>query len=157
MAFSMNSVGHMARTRAEEAIRRNPDLLRRVPDVPRERLVHWAPPKAMKTIGPPYAGSTRGTWLVERSSFPEDKEPPDFEEREKYFGELAHFSENRYKGLYHTDETIPSVYFNEAIWRREDIRERDDLQFTYLHQRTDIDYVSMGLGAVIEGEENEGS
>jgi hypothetical protein len=155
MAFSMNSVGHMARTRAEEAIRRNPDLLQQVPDVPRERLVHWALPKAMKTIGPPYAGSTRGTWLVERGTFPEDKEPPDFDEREKYFGELANFSENRYRGLYHTDQTIPTVCFNEGLWRREDIPERDDLVFTYLHQRTEQDYLSMGLGELPHEETTE--
>jgi hypothetical protein len=109
----------------------------------------------MKTIGPPYAGSTRGTWLVERGAFPEDTEPPDLDEREKYFGDLANFSENRYRGLYHTDETIPTAYFDEGLWRRDDIPERDDLVFTYLHQRTEQDYLSMGLGELPHEETTE--
>jgi hypothetical protein len=154
MAYSMNSVGHMARTHAERAMRRDPELANRLADVPRERLVFWALPKAMKTIGIPTQGSTRGTWLVERGSFPEDKEPPTFEVRQRVFGDLAHFSENRYKGLYHTDETIPSPYFDPNLWKREDIIKRDDLYFNYLHLQTEKDYMSMGIG--IEVEEIEG-
>ena len=149
----MNSVGHMARTHVERAMRRDPDLAKQLADVPRERLVFWALPKAMKTIGIPTLGSTRGTWLVERGAFPEDKEPPTFEVRQRVFGDLAHFSENRYKGLYHTDETIPSQYFNPDLWRREDLAERYDLYFNYLHLHTEADYLSMGIGIEIEGTE----
>lgn len=114
LAFSMNSVGHMARTQAENALRRDPDLAKRLAEVPREKLVYWALPKAMKTIGPPEEGSKRGTWLAPKGSFAEDKEPPTFEQRRQYFGDLATFSEIRYKGFYHTDYTIPSAYFVEA-------------------------------------------
>lgn len=148
IAFSMNSVGHMARTRAERALRKNPELLH--DGQPREKLVYWALPKAMKTIGPPIEGSNRGTWLASRGTFVEDKEPPTYEERQRYFNDLAGFSENRYLGRYHTDETIPSQYFDEALWKHEDIQIRDDLYFTYLHQRSDSDYESMGLGEQIE-------
>jgi hypothetical protein len=154
MAFSMNSVGHMARTQAERALRRGSELAKGLSEIPREKLVFWALPKAMKTIGIPAEGSTRGTWLVERGSFPEDKEPPTFEVRQRVFGDLAGFSENRYKGLYHTDETIPSPYFDPGLWRREDLVERDDLYFNYLHLQTEEDYLSMGIG--IEIEETEG-
>src|SRR5262249_37927399 len=42
IAFSMNSVGHMARQRAEDMLRKNPALAQEVADVPRDRLVHWA-------------------------------------------------------------------------------------------------------------------
>ena len=143
IAFSMNSVGHMARTRAETQLARNPGLLPE--DVPRERLVYWALPTAMKTIGPPIAGSTRGTWLVDRGEFPEDREPPSFEVRERYFGGLAHYSENRYKGRYHTDFTLPSKYFAD-VWKEEDLDEFDELYFTYLHSDADPDYRCMGLG-----------
>jgi hypothetical protein len=100
----------------------------------------------MKTIGPPIKNSTRGTWLAERGSFPEDTEPPTFEQRQRYFGELARFSENRYKGRYHTDHTVPAAYFDESLWRADDLAVRDDLYFTYLHDRKDEDYQSMGLG-----------
>jgi hypothetical protein len=153
MAFSMNSVGHMARIHAERAMRRDPKLAKSLADVPRERLVFWALPKAMKTIGIPTQGSTRGTWLAERGSFPEDKEPPTFDARQRVFGDLAHFSENRYKGLYHTDETIPSTYFDPDLWRHEDLVERDDLYFNYLHLQTEEDYLSMGIGIEVEGTE----
>jgi hypothetical protein len=146
IAFSMNSVGHMARTLAERERVKDPDRARHFDEVPREKLVYWALPKAMKTIGPPHPGSSRGTWLAPHGSFEEDKEPPNFEQRERYFGDLASFSPNRYQGLYHTDHTVPTPYFDEALWKREDLKVRDDLYFTYLHDLDDQDYQSMGLG-----------
>lgn len=150
VAFSMNSVGHMARTRAEQSLARNPKLIEEFSDVPRERLVYFALLTAMKTIGPPGDGSsTRGTWLAAHGSFEEDKEPPPFDQRTRHFGELAEFSENRYRGYYHTDHSIPSDYFVEGLWRQEDLKVRDDLYFTYLHSKADTDYLSMGLGEVI--------
>jgi hypothetical protein len=100
MAFSMNSVGHMARALAERERAKDPERARRFDVLPREKLVYWALPRAMKTIGPPVQNSNRGTWLAERGSFEEDTEPPTFEQRQRYFGDLARFSENRYKGLY---------------------------------------------------------
>src|SRR5262249_30595233 len=113
MAFSMNSVGHMARTLAERARGKDPDPASRFDLVPREKLVYWALPKAMKTIGPQQQCGTRGTWLAPHGSFEQDKEPPTFEQRRRNFGSLADFSPNRYKGLYHTDHTVPTPYFDE--------------------------------------------
>jgi hypothetical protein len=127
MELSMNSVGHMARTQVERKLKADPEKAARFAGAAREKLVYWALRKAMETIGAPEADSGRGTWLAGRGTFPEDREPPAFEECRRLFGELAHFSENRYKGLYHTDHTIPSVYFDEALWRRDDLLERDDL------------------------------
>ena len=155
MAFSMNSVGHMARSLAERELHKKPELAIRCAEVPRNKLVYWALRIAMKTIGPPEPGGTRGTWLVKRGTFPEDIEPPTYEERTRYFEDLAQFSENRYKGLYHTDITIPSEYFDEGLWRLDEIGERDNLYFTYLHSPADEDYVSMGLGAEIGAELGE--
>jgi hypothetical protein len=150
IAFSMNSVGHMARSLVEREVLKNPGLAARCGEVGREKLVYWALRFAMKTIGPPIEGSDRATWLSPRGTFPEDREPPCFDDRDRYFGDLASFSENRYKGLYHTDETIPSAYFDEALWRREELRERDDLYFTYLDRLSDEDYQSMGVGEEFE-------
>lgn len=155
LAFSMNSVGHMARTLAERQLTKNPAVARCPAEFPRERLVYWALPTAMRTIGPPADGSTRGTWLARRGSFSEDREPPSFEQRQQYFGGLAHFSENRYLGLYHTDQTIPSSYFDERLWRRDDLNVRDDLYFTYLHSLADEDYLGMGLGKELQPESDE--
>lgn len=150
MAYSMNSVGHMARTHAERAMQRDPKLAARLAAFPRERLVYWALPKAMRTIDIPRQGSTRGTWLIERGGCPEDTEPPTYEGRQRVFGELAQFSENRYRGLYHTDETIPLPYFDPDLWRREDLVERDDLFFNYLHLQSEEDYLTMAIGMEIE-------
>lgn len=152
MAFSMNSVGHMARTKAETALAKNADLAPQ--GVPREKLVYWALPTAMRTIGPRVAG--RGTWLARRGTFPEDVEPPTFEQRQRYFGDLAAYSENRYLGAYHTDITIPSEYFDDGLWQLDDIGERDDLFFTYLHHLSDDAYRSMGLGEELAMDQDAG-
>ncbi len=156
MAFSMNSVGHMARTRAEAMLGRTTGLADGFRNVPRERLAYWALPTAMKTIGPPAEGGTRGTWLAERGRFDEDREPPTYDERHKVFDNLARFSENRYLGRCHTDETIPSPYFEVSIADLTGSPLRDDLYFTYLHSPGDRDYTTMGLGTVIQAlEENQ--
>lgn len=86
MAFSMNSVGHMARTRAEQALAKSGPRV--VPGAARERLVYWALPKAMKTIGANPTDGDRGTWLVEHGTFEDDVEPPTFEMRQRWFREL---------------------------------------------------------------------
>jgi len=124
--------------------------------VPRERLAYWALPAAMKTIGPPVEGGTRGTWLAERGQFPEDLDPPTYDQRHQVFDRLAGFSENRYLGRYHTDETIPSPYFNVSITDLTAARLRNDLYFTYLHSASDSDYTQMGIGTLIQAmaEEN---
>ena len=150
LAFSMNSVGHMARTRVERMARKNSAV--DLSQAPREQLVYWALPAAMKTIGPPQVGGKRGTWLAERGQCSEDREPPSFEVRQRYFGELANYSEHRYRGLYHTDQSIPSSYFDDGLWRKEDLAVRDDLYFTYLHTLADADYESMGIGKLLSGD-----
>ena len=68
-----------------------------------------------------------------------------------------HFSENRYLGLYHTDETIRSPYFDENLRHRDDVRVRDDLYFTYLHSLAEEAYLSMGLGQELQQESHEDS
>jgi hypothetical protein len=154
IAYSMNSVGHMARFKAEEMLRRNAALAEELKDVPRDRLVYWALPTAMRTIGPPVAGSTRGTWLGERGRFPEDQDRPSFEVRERVFREMVQYSENRYLGAYHTDQTIPSVYFDSQIGDLTAAGEAE-LFFTYLHSPRDEDYLTMGLGALTRAIEEE--
>jgi hypothetical protein len=155
IAFSMNSVGHMARTKAEAMLGRNTGLADGCRDVPRERLTYWALPTAMKTVGAPAEGGTRGTWLAERGRFDEDREPPTYDQRHKVFGDLTHFSENRYLGRYHTDETIPSPYFDASITDLTGASLRDNLYFTYLHSPRDPDYTTMGIGALIQAMEEE--
>jgi hypothetical protein len=144
MAFSMNSVGHMARTRAEQVLAKSAPQA--ITEVSRQRLVYWALPTAMKTIGPNPTDGIRGTWLVEHGTFAEDVEPPTFAMRERWFRDLAGYSHHGYHGRYHTDFTIPTDYFKEGLWRLEEIGHRDDLVFTYLHSLSDEDYEAMGIG-----------
>ncbi len=153
MAFSMNSIGHMARAKVERGATKKRGDAQHAGELSREKLVYWALPTAMKTIGPPQDGSTRGTWLAPHGSFEQDREPPSFEQRPRYFGDLARFSENRYKGRYHTDHTVPSPYFDEGLWKLEELPERDDLYFTFLHNRAEVDYQSMGIGLELAGPE----
>jgi hypothetical protein len=110
----------------------------------------------MRTIGIPQPASARGTWLAERGQFAEDAEPPTSEVRQQVFGELVGYSANRYFGAYHTDQTIPSPYFDATIDTLESAGRRNDLFFTYLHGPVDEDYLSMGNGALaraIEADE----
>jgi hypothetical protein len=154
IAFSMNSIGHMARFKAEEMLRRNPTLVEELKDVPRERLVYWALPTAMRTIGPPLVGSARGTWLGQRGRFAEDKDPPSYEVRERVFRDLVTYSENRYLGAYHTDQTIPSAYFDPKIGDFASAGEQE-LLFTYLHSPQDEDYLTMAIGTLTRAIEEE--
>jgi hypothetical protein len=155
IAYSMNSVGHMARQRAEEMLRKNTGLATQLADVPKDRLVHWALRFAMLTISPPREGSTRGTWLAERGQFEEDRELPPYDVRERMFRELVGYSENRYLGAYHTDQTIPSAYFDTSITNLADVKPRDDLFFTYLHNPQDEAYLTMGAGILAQAIEVE--
>lgn len=144
VALSMNSVGHMARVRAEQVLARSGGKM--LAEGARERLVYWALPTAMRTIGPNAPDGPRGTWLVEHGRFAQDIEPPTFEMRERWFRELAGYSHNGYHGRYHTDFTVPTDYFKEGLWKLEEIGHRDDLAFTYLHSLSDEDYEAMGIG-----------
>ena len=92
---------------------------------------------------------------MERGRCPEDRDPPAFEARRELFGQLASYSENRYGGLYHTDHTIPSPYFDESLWRSEDLSVRDDLYFTYLHSLSDQDYLGTGIGLEVVEKQAE--
>jgi len=157
MAFSMNSVGHMARHKVEEKLRQDASLATRIGDVSRDRLVGWALPTAMRSIGRPEARKPQGTWLVERGHCPEDTNPPTDDVRSAVVGNLVGFSENRYHGRYHTDETIPSPYFDPTITTLEQAELRDNLYFTYLHSLADQDYPAMGVGILARAIEEDES
>lgn len=157
VGFSMNSVGHMARRLLEGAIDEDPDLARKAAATPAEKLVKWAVPLAMSTILTASKGSMPGTRLVPR----EEGILPDGlteQRRAEVLGRmLSEYSENHYRGWYHTDVSIPSEYFDPAPERPEVEEKR--LLFTYLHRRDDEDYESMGLGetaTVLDRQDYEG-
>jgi hypothetical protein len=155
IAYSMNSVGHMARHKVEEKLPEDVALAAKIKDIPRERLVGWALPTAMRSIGQPAIRNPQGTWLVERGQFPEDTDPPTEPVRRAVVGNLAGHSEDRYHGRYHTDETIPSPYFDPGITTLEQAVLRDDLYFTSLHSLADPDYPAMGVGILVRAIEED--
>jgi hypothetical protein len=147
MAFSMNSVGHMARKLVEEAIRVNPRLAERVARLPVEQLESWALPLAMRTIATASRGKIPGTWLIPREAASAGGSQTE-SERQKALNDLTPYNEDRYQGKYHTDQTIPAEYFDPSPDRPLGLVDHD-LYFTYLHRASDPDYASMGLGQEI--------
>jgi hypothetical protein len=147
VAFSMNSVGHMARKLAEDAIRANPNLAERAAQMPAEQLEQWALPLAMRTIATASRGRIPGTWLLPRRGGPTGS-PEGAARRLAALGSLATYDEDEYGGRYHTDQTIPAEYFDPSPPRPAGPKDHG-LYFTYLHRTSDPDYESMGLGVEI--------
>lgn len=147
IAFSMNSVGHMARKLAEEAGRQNAQLAERLARLPLEQLETWALPLAMRTIHTASRGRIPGTWLIPRD--PTKAGAPDAEKkRQAALKDMVAYDEDSYKGKYHTDCTIPAEYFDPGADRPAGLPDHE-LYFTYLHRTSDTDFESMGLGEEI--------
>lgn len=147
LAFSMNSVGHMARKLAEEAIHSNAELAERVAGMPVEKLETWALPLAMRTIQTASRGRIPGTRLIPRQSVPAENAETE-NRRQEVLRELSEYDEDRYQGKYHTDQTVPAEYFDPGLERPAGLADHD-LYFTYLHRQSDPDSQSMGLGEAI--------
>jgi hypothetical protein len=149
VGLSMNSVGHMARRLAEEALR-DPKYVGLGNSIERQQLVGWALPVAMRTILKASEGQLAGTRLKQREAtqLPEGITE---EQRNKALGRaLCPFSEDEYFGWYDTDATILPEYFDTTpkCPRETEIV----LPFTYLHRGSDLDYLTMGLGEIIQRE-----
>jgi hypothetical protein len=134
VAFSMNSVGHMACAR-----RLGKDM--GVED--QSEGLNWGLPLAMQLLNKTRSGpSGRNTWLHAvtdvRPSTPCPFELPK---------SLAGMNWCQYGGLYHTDQSIPSEYFTPAELRPKGPK-HDALDLTYLFNDSpdNPDYQLMGVG-----------
>jgi hypothetical protein len=136
IAFSMNSVGHMACARR----------LKKEMDVSdQSHGLNWALGVAMGLLDKTTDGpSGRDTWLHSVVDVPPTTECP-----AKLAASLGGKNWCQYGGLYHTDQTIPSAYFTPAEKRREGPKQ-NDLDLTYLHLDSpdNPDYARMGVGEV---------
>lgn len=139
MAFSMNSVGHMAL--CQRAIKKYDD------SDPRGLL--WALQVAMQLIDDTTPGiSGRNTRLFELSEVAATLRcpfsPPPRNLQTKNFCV--------YEGQYHTDVTVPSEYFDPCIERPASLGLRTDLDLTYLHNDApdNPDYREIGAGVDTE-------
>lgn len=148
VALSMNSVGHFARSLHDAAVAAG----RIEPPIQGDRVT-WALPLAVRTILNASKGPIPGTRLVARQegeASPFEALPPDVAKR---LAALLQFSAREYEGNYHTDQTIPSAYFDvQAQITNFPVK---PLLFTYLFDESDEDFTSMGLGERILGEELE--
>jgi hypothetical protein len=154
IAFSVNSVGHMVKacqlTAAvaayEEAL--GLDTSDRV-DVKLPNL-DAALVLAMKTIDKAAeAVSGKATRLTAR---PDTERPAKVTLPQK----LQEMSTDEYIGYYHTDHTVPSVYFRPDVERPSEVTGRV-LDFTYLH-RSSADnpaHITMGSGLRVRVDEDD--
>jgi hypothetical protein len=144
MAFSINSIGHMAALRTQLG-----------PREIHESLTQWALPRAMRTIKTASRrGMLRCTWLRLRSA--DDSESHvdfiDPTRRVTLLGSVARFSACSYEGVYHTDYTLPASYFEEVLQPERTF----SLSFSYLHAPSDADFHTIGLG-VLDAKKERGS
>ena len=137
IAFSMNSVGHMTRARLESEVPKRPALGL---VEPADRLVDFALLYAMRTIHTASKGPLPGTRLAVRDG----SCPLSDAIRGASLREMAPFNERFYLGQYHTDTTVPSEYFNPS--RTRPPTDEFNLDFTYLHDRTESAYDLMAIG-----------
>jgi hypothetical protein len=149
LAFSMNSVGHMSYVLAQER-------LPAAANGPRNNLLNWALPTAMRTIHIASKRPLFGTRLMERAqamicpAVPEEIRREVFldiaeQQRSNSLRDLSAYSEHIYEGWYDTDESIPEAYFRGNVELPVGAS-MIPLYFTYLHSYKDADYASMGLG-----------
>jgi hypothetical protein len=147
LAFSMNSVGHMVRTLVERALELNVDLRKRAAELTREKLIQFALPMAMRTILFAQENSNHpGTKLRPRAAGAAHSVDQRELERSAAMKGVLQWDETTYAGLYHTDHSLRSEFFQEDSKRRSAPWELD---FTYLHARTELDYQAISIGEEI--------
>lgn len=154
LAFSINSVGHLAKAGAIARAMNEMDHLLGVPMEAGVRAkvdsLGKALEFAMRTISlasDAVSGKATELMPMPESDLPSPQCPielPTF---------LANKDFRYYKGYYHTDFTLPSEYFLPAVERPTHCKART-LEFTYMFD-TDLenpDYLTMGAGRRVRGE-----
>jgi len=153
MAFSMNSVGHMARN---GALRRLADPNTKTPLKPLKGKLGidslaTALKFAMMTInGAQDAPSGKATLLRKLDQKTYDALTPKCPFASAVPPPLRLMDYKSYDGWYHTDATVPSDYFRPDVERPASV-ERKDLDFTYLFDDSieNPDFETTGLGGRI--------
>ena len=142
---SMNSVGHMARTLAERQIDEKPRGCRMPGRVsPREAgLLGSAERDEEQMIGAPARRRTWG-WLGGAAFFRRTESHLLLTTASAVFWRSGSIQREPLPGIYHTDHTIPSPYFDEHLRHRDDLSVRDDLYFNYLHSLAEEDLFEYG-------------
>jgi hypothetical protein len=150
IAFSVNSIGHFVKSRilasAETTYHDAIELIGNMDDIGKIDSLQTAMVWAMRTIhGASEAVSGKATYLVPRS----DQCPASPIALPKHLKEYDH---RYYMGYYHTDYTLPSLYFLPDVERPQ--LEASELDLTYLTNAhvDNPDYLTMGAGRRIRNE-----
>lgn len=152
IAFSVNSVGHMARSGAiTKLLKDGAGVLgldpRELPATPVDSL-DKALLIAMQTI----ASASQTASGKATSLRPLAPEAPATRRCPTHFpAKLQPFDKCEYDGYYHTDYTVPSEYFEDVVERPDHVRQWS-LDFTYLSD-TGVDNpagITMGTGQIIK-------
>jgi hypothetical protein len=147
IGFSMNSVGHMVRTMVEQALEKSPDLRAKTRRLTREKLIQFALPMAMRTIlFAQQKSSCPGTRLRPRSIDSPATIAEEELSRASAMKGILDWDENCYEGWYHTDHSFRSESFDPNSRPR---TEPWELDFSYLHAETELDYAMMSIGEEI--------
>jgi hypothetical protein len=153
LAFSVNSVGHMVMSsKLEGSLTRlltELDVAGGVSEIGKVDSLEEALKLAMLTIdNASDAVSGRATWLVGVEEADADVPACPIQLVKKLQGKNHCW----YRGTYHTDQTLPSLYFQDAVQRPADVAALQ-LDFTYLfHNSVDNpDHITMGSGEQIRG------
>jgi hypothetical protein len=153
MAFSMNSVGHMMKATAiNKSLHALDCLIGSVGEQWQKGTnftsLEVALFSAMRTIDNAAAAvSGPATWLRQRSETTSPCPCPFTLPKD-----IAAFDPCEYRGYYDTDVTIPTEYFSSAVERPEGTPEHE-MYFTYLFDRTDLDFTPMGEGLPVRDGE----
>lgn len=150
LALSVNSVGHLVKSGVvANAISGLSDALAMdLSSEPDSKLIslHQALELAMQTINS--ASRVPGTPATRLCPRPPDLLDPIIRGKACPIRKtLAGFDYRKYKGDYHTDQTVPSIYFSPAVAKPLGAPEYD-LDFTYLFDSdvSNFDYTTMGEG-----------
>lgn len=155
IALSMNSVGHMAKSgaihKAMHALDKSIDTVAEDWSNSHVSSLEKALVLAMRTIKVASEGEHPGTRLFDAAENVPSVAcpftlPPD----------LNGFNHCEYAGRYHTDHTIPSPYFRDDVGQPSDTRHFDNLDFTYLFDKTLDDYSVMAEGLQVREVDSSG-
>lgn len=154
MAFSVNSVGHLAKTAAvaleiEDESEQQPNIHPKTAAATRIDSLGRALEFAMRTIGMASDGASgRATelWPLSDTDGHSVRCPVELPSN------LAGKDFRQYRSYYHTDFTLPSEYFLSDIQRPQHCSARS-MDLTYLHHAdlSNPDYLTMGVGRRIRG------
>jgi hypothetical protein len=144
IGFSMNSVGHMVRSMVENALAADSDLREQAAALTRDKLIQFALPMAMRTILFAQEKSRiPGTRLRKRNAAARSSIDDQELNRAAAMKGVTEWDETLYEGWYHTDHSVRTDFFDPEAERRSSPW---NLDFTYLHAESELDYKAMSLG-----------